>query len=608
MSRTSHIQRVLEQPTFNKVTQCRVLLVGAGGIGCELLKNLVLSGFRSIELIARDSALKFNPDVEIIAHHANIKDSQFNVEWFQRFDIVMNALDNLEARRHVNFMCLAANVPLIESGTEGYLGQVTVIKKDLTECYDCQPKPTRKTYAVCTIRSTPSSPIHCIVWAKSYLFSQLFGEPEDEPLDNEMNNDNAEEIQILKKETELLKEIKLTMGSQEYAEKVFKKVFTDDIERLLTMEDMWKERRPPVPLAYNDMNRVSSNGENGLDHNDDMNTLKDQRMWTFEENFNVFVDRSDLNISKSLWRTKHRDYSINRISRRLLEEQEINPVAVLTFDKDDDDALDFVTATANLRAKVFGIEQKSRFQVKAMAGNIIPAIATTNATIAGIIVVQAFNILKNRLEDCKTTYLDGFRRPCLLINESLNGPNPSCSQCRVNYYILRINTKKATLKDFLEKILNSSHEQGLIYGDEITVERGASIIYDIEFDEKLDSTFEQLEITDGVFIKVTPDDANQLPAVFSIFHRETFDTQDTWYEIEGGISEARVSHIVASNQNTETESGTTLKRKLESTDMDLDEQPSTSCKKMELDPEYIITVEDSIIMTEDGPKSVITLD
>ena len=33
------------------------------------------------------------------------------------------------ARNHVNRMCLAADIPLIESGTAGYLGQVTVIKK-----------------------------------------------------------------------------------------------------------------------------------------------------------------------------------------------------------------------------------------------------------------------------------------------------------------------------------------------------------------------------------------------------------------------------------------------------------------------------------------------
>lgn len=56
-------------------------------------------------------------------------DRQFNVGWFETFDIVFNALDNLAARRHVNKMCLAAGVPLIESGTTGFNGQVQVIQK-----------------------------------------------------------------------------------------------------------------------------------------------------------------------------------------------------------------------------------------------------------------------------------------------------------------------------------------------------------------------------------------------------------------------------------------------------------------------------------------------
>lgn len=43
--------------------------------------------------------------------------------------MVFNALDNLDARRHVNRMCLAANIPLIESGTTGFNGQVQVIKQ-----------------------------------------------------------------------------------------------------------------------------------------------------------------------------------------------------------------------------------------------------------------------------------------------------------------------------------------------------------------------------------------------------------------------------------------------------------------------------------------------
>ena len=39
----------------------------------------------------------------------------------------------------------------------------------MTECYECQPKPAQKTFPGCTIRNTPSEPIHCIVWAK-HLF------------------------------------------------------------------------------------------------------------------------------------------------------------------------------------------------------------------------------------------------------------------------------------------------------------------------------------------------------------------------------------------------------------------------------------------------------
>lgn len=74
--------------------------------------------------VARDAVLKFRPHINITPYHANVKDPEFSVDFFKQFNVVLNGLDNLDARRHVNRLCLAANVPLVESGTTGFLGQV----------------------------------------------------------------------------------------------------------------------------------------------------------------------------------------------------------------------------------------------------------------------------------------------------------------------------------------------------------------------------------------------------------------------------------------------------------------------------------------------------
>ena len=73
--------------------------------------------------MARESVLRFRPNARIVAHVDNVKSDSFSVDFMRRFDVVLNGLDNLDARRHVNRLCLAAGTPLVESGTAGYLGQ-----------------------------------------------------------------------------------------------------------------------------------------------------------------------------------------------------------------------------------------------------------------------------------------------------------------------------------------------------------------------------------------------------------------------------------------------------------------------------------------------------
>lgn len=79
----------------------------------------------------------------------------------------------------------------------------------------------------------------------------------------------------------------------------------------------------------------------------------------------------------------------------------LQEIGKLVFDKDDQLAVEFVTAAANLRAHSFGIPTQSLFEAKGMAGNIIHAIATTNAIIAGLIVLEALKLLTNRSQECR---------------------------------------------------------------------------------------------------------------------------------------------------------------------------------------------------------------
>ena len=434
--------------------------------------------------VAKESAAKFNPHIKLEAYHATIKDAQFNIDWFQSFDLVFNALDNLDARRHVNKMCLAANVPLIESGTTGFNGQVQVIIKGKTECYDCNVKETPKTFPVCTIRSTPSQPIHCIVWGKSYLLAEVYGTSEDEQadaFDHSEDSENTTEIENLRQEAEALKKIRQSMGTEDFARNLFQKVFKDDIIRLRSMEDMWKTRKPPNRLDFDNLSKASS----GLCPEI---ASQDQKIWDETENFVVFCD------------------SLRRLSARLQEAQAVASEAnaippVLNFDKDDEDTLDFVAASANLRSIIFGIEPKSKFDIKQMAGNIIPAIATTNAMTAGLCVMQAFKVIREDLNKAKIIFLE--RSAQRVINsEAVRLPNPNCSVCGVMSAKMVVDPARATLNDLVGGVLKLQ----LGYGDEFSINNEVGTLYDPDLDDNLEKKFGDLGVKSDSFLTVVDDD------------------------------------------------------------------------------------------------------
>lgn len=239
--------------------------------------------------------------------------------------------------------------------------------------------------------------------------------------------------------------------------------------------------------------------------------------------------------------------SCKRLSARVLA----FPDTPLSFDKDDDDTLDFVLATANLRATAYGIPNKTRFQVKGklliahagkkilisaveMAGNIIPAIATTNAIIAGLIVMQSLNIL-SRIHstsngDSSNDSSDVPVRNVFLRTDPTKPlgsfvpqhPDPTCSVCRDVYIPFKADVGKCTLGQFVEDVvkgwLGSAEFEGEGEGEDVewTVFEGGRLLADPDFEDNFERTLEDLRVARGKILTVRDEDTNYRPVHFCV--------------------------------------------------------------------------------------------
>lgn len=423
-----------------------------------MLKNLVLTGFMDITvldldtidvsnlnrqflfrrphvgqskaLIARSSVLQFQPTAQIEAIHGNIKEAQYDHDWFSQFTIVMNALDNLEARRHVNRLCLSAQRTLLESGTQGYAGQSSVIRGGVTECFECQPVPTPKTFAVCTIRNTPSVPVHTVVWAKA-LYAALVGPPDDGNIMSDAKMDLAEGVADAQSKSSAFADGQAdpyaVASYSSFAVGVFRKLYAEEIEKQREVTDRWKDRAPPVALDLDAL--LESLRDTKPEISSKSYRTRDQSVMSTAENAAFLLHAIDATLS-------------TRSSE----------LGDLTFDKDDELSMDFVALASNLRMCNFGIGVQSRFSVKGIAGNIVHAIATTNAIAAGLMVADAIKVLQNRLDACHTMWITR-RAPGLLTSQALSTPNPACFVCAQHTLELALDTNKWTLKRLYDDVL-----------------------------------------------------------------------------------------------------------------------------------------------------------
>jgi len=187
------------QETMNNL---RYFLVGAGAIGCEMLKNWAMMGlgtgdrgmihvtdmdhieksnlnrqflFRPGDVekpkstTAANAAKAMNPNLKIQAKQdrvGNETEQIFTDGFFNELDGVANALDNIDARMYMDRRCVYYCKPLLESGTLGTKGNIQVVLPHMTESYSSSQDPPEKSIPVCTVKNFPNAIEHTLQWAR----------------------------------------------------------------------------------------------------------------------------------------------------------------------------------------------------------------------------------------------------------------------------------------------------------------------------------------------------------------------------------------------------------------------------------------------------------
>lgn len=188
---------------MERIAASNLFIVGAGALGCELLKQFLLMGastadgallevtdndsiensnlsrqflFREGDIgkmkseVAVDRCLTMNPGFHAKARCLRVGPETENVlddAFWGAKDVIVNALDNVGARRYVDSRCVEYAKPLLESGTLGQKCNTQVVVPRLTETYGSQQDPEGDSAPICTIHNFPNTIVHCIAYANN---------------------------------------------------------------------------------------------------------------------------------------------------------------------------------------------------------------------------------------------------------------------------------------------------------------------------------------------------------------------------------------------------------------------------------------------------------
>jgi len=199
-----------------KIANMHQFLVGAGAIGCEMLKNWAMIGLASgpkgrIKIADMDTIEKSNLNRQVLFRPKDVgkmksdcaaeavqamnpdlrgkflifrdpvgpdTEGIFSETFFEEVDCVTNALDNVVARQYVDRRCVFFKKPLLESGTLGTKGNTQVILPMLTESYSSSQDPPEVSFPMCTLKSFPNKIEHTIAWAQEKFQNYFVGPPE----------------------------------------------------------------------------------------------------------------------------------------------------------------------------------------------------------------------------------------------------------------------------------------------------------------------------------------------------------------------------------------------------------------------------------------------